>query len=60
MIFFFLSKISRLELPCIYLEERSNVEERFFDLQEAVKVGVVFSVYMNSVIWILCCIALRD
>jgi hypothetical protein len=57
---YFLSKISRLELPCINLGERSNVEEQFFDLQEAVQVGIVFSLYMNSVIWIICCIAFRD
>jgi len=60
IIFYFLSKISRLELPCVSVEERSNVEDQFFDLQEAVQVGIVFSVYMNLVIWIFCCIALRD
>lgn len=60
IIFYFLSKISRLELPCVLVEERSNVEEQFFDLQEAVQVGIVFSIYMNLVIWIFCCIALRD
>merc|ERR550534_1779786 len=60
IIFYFLSKISRLELPCVLVEERSNVEEQFFDLPEAVQVGIVFAIYMNLVIWIFCCIALRD
>jgi len=49
LMFVLLSRISRLELSCTIKEHTQNMEG-VFDLQEALKVGIVSGLCMNSII----------
>merc|ERR1719320_1142491 len=57
--FFMFSRISRFRLPCIVVKEITLREQQRFDIQEAVKVGIVFCLMVNLVIWVGCSIAFR-
>lgn len=60
--FFMFSRISRLQLPCLNVKARtrSNSNKRRFDLNEGLKVGVVFCFMMNTILWLACSIAFRN
>merc|ERR1719461_75143 len=57
--FFMFSRISRLDLPCITVRSRLSEDRHQFDRQEAVKVGIIFLLMVNTVIYFACLIALR-
>lgn len=57
--FFMFSRIARLNLPCITVKQRS-AEGQSFDMQEAMKVGIVFLMMVNTVIYLGMCIAFRS
>jgi len=60
--FFMFSRISRLQLPCITVKDkrRSSREMEKFDMLEGLKVGVVFCLMMNSMLWLGCSLAFRQ
>jgi len=58
VMFLMMSKISRLELSCIPSQQRS-IKDLSFDIPEALNVGIVYGIFNNSTIWLLCCLLLR-
>jgi len=60
--FFMFSRISRLQLPCLNVKARkkSNSDKRRFDVNEGLKVGVIFCLMMNSLLWLACSLAFRN
>jgi len=60
--FFMFSRISRLQLPCIRVKShsRASIGSKSFDINEGLKVGVIFCILMNTVLWLACSLAFRD
>jgi len=59
--FFMFSRISRLQIPCISVQARSaSSDKRRFDVAEGLRVGVIFCLIMNSVLWLACSLAFRN
>jgi len=60
--FFMFSRISRLQIPCITVQDRSGStsDKRRFDVGEGLRVGVIFCLIMNSVLWLACSLAFRN
>lgn len=60
--FFMFSRISRLQLPCINVQPRSgsSSDKRRFDVGEGLRVGVIFCLIMNSVLWLACSLAFQN
>jgi len=57
--FFMFSRISRLHLPCITVKSRSDDDNRQYDVKEAIKVGIVFCLMVNIVIWLIAVVTFR-